>query len=283
MQILTHRWLEPLNKEFGYTESSKEAFEDQLQRWFWLEFDINFTWDGFAFVFHDSDLSRISWWGDKRNFQDLKKEDIESYTLWENNHFIGFEELMSYIGKYRKSWEYSALHLKSKYQEERYIDEMLRILENFPWIEEKVFIFDTKIETAKYIKSKNGGIKLLPSVAHEHDITRYNNYTWWTLYSIDEVLINKSLFDWVWLDEWDRTNNNWEDKTFYNKDTFQIFRKHNLLIWLVTPELHATSPWLLWWESHQDCKNFDKLISRFNEITTLKPDFICSDYLEYIR
>ncbi len=282
MQILTHRWLEPLNKEFGYTESSKEAFENQLQRWFWLEFDINFTWDGFAFVFHDADLSRISWWEDKRSFQDLRKEDINSYALWGNNHFIGFEELISCIDKLRKSWEYSALHLKSKYQEEKYIDAMLRILENFPWIEEKIFIFDTKIETAKYIKSKNGKIKLFPSVAHEHDITRYNSCTWWTLLSTSKVLGNKHLFDWVWLDEWDRTDIDWEKK-FYNSRVFDIFRKEKLLIWLVTPELHAKSPWLLGWESHQDCKDIDRIKLRIKEIIDLQPDFICSDYLELIN
>ena len=120
--------------------------------------------------------------------------------------------MINNISKYKNNLEYSALHLKAKFQESKYIDIMLNILKKFKNIENKIFIFDIKIETAKYIKLKNNNIKLFPSIAHEYDILRYNQYTWWTLISINNFLDNKNLFDWVWLDEWDRKNKNWKKK-----------------------------------------------------------------------
>lgn len=281
MQIITHRGLEPLNKEFNFIESSKEAFENQLKRWYSLEFDANFCWDWFWFVFHDSNLSRITNNIDTRDFSELTKKDITNYTLPNNNHFIWIIELFELIDKYRISWEYSALHLKSKYQKQEYINKILNIFKIFPWIEEKIFIFDLTISTAEYIKSKNKNIKIFASISHEYDIERYNEYTWWTLLSISDFLNNKNLFEWVWLDEWDRTDKNWT-KSLYSKEIFNIFRNEWKLIWLVTPELHSKSPWLLGWESHQDCRDIEVLKKRFKEILKLNPDFICSDYLEFI-
>jgi hypothetical protein len=67
--------------------------------------------------------------------------------------------------------------LKANFQDEKYIDIMLRILEKYKNIENKIFIFDTKIETAKYIKSVNKNIKIFPSIAHAYDIERFNSYT----------------------------------------------------------------------------------------------------------
>ena len=281
MQIITHRWLEPLNNNFKFIESSKEAFINHLERWYWLEFDINFSKDMVPFIFHDWCLERITNWKDKRNFDEINIEEILSYNLnW--NSFISFEELVKNISKYRKDWEYSALHLKSKFQEEKYIDVMLDILNKYENIESKIFIFDVKIETAQYLKSKNKNIKLFPSISHKYDIERYNSCTGNTLYSIEDFLDNLDIFDWVWLDEWDRKDIGWE-KTLYNKEVFNIIKKENKLIGLVTPELHAKSPWLLWWEAHEDCKNLNILKSRFKEIVDLNPDFICSDYLEFIK
>jgi hypothetical protein len=39
--------------------------------------------------------------------------------------------------------------------------------------------------------------------------------------------------------------------------------------------LHNSSPWLLWWEVHEDVWNIERIL----EIENLKPDFICSDYI----
>lgn len=281
MQILTHRWLEPHNKDFHFIESSKGAFINHLSRGFGIEFDVNFSGDHFPFISHDQDLKRISNWKDKRRFFDLRKEEILAYKI-NNNAFISFIELLEYINSYRKPFQYSAIHLKSKFQTPFYIDIILSILNCFSWIWEKIFIFDIKVETAIYIKSKNKHIKLFPSVSHSYDIKRFSHITGWTLLSISEVLKNKDIFDGVWLDEWDRKDENWT-KIFYSKENFDIFKNIWFLIWLVTPELHAKSPWLLAWEKHQDCRNIKILKKRFQEIIDLNPDFICSDYLDFVN
>jgi hypothetical protein len=257
MQILTHRGLEPLNPNFFFWESSKEAFFNQLERGYGIEFDVNFWEDGTCFIFHDNDLKRLK-----------------------NSHLISFVELLQGINTYRKFWEYSALHLKSKFQTMEYLDNILLTLEKFSWIEEKVFIFDVKPETAHYLKKRNNNLKLFASLSHPYDIQRYNDCTWWTLLSIEEILKERDFFDGVWLDERDRKNFLWE-KSLYNPETFRILRKHWLLISVVSPELHSSSPWLLWGESHEDAQDEMTLKKRIEEIQTLQPDFICTDYPRY--
>ena len=51
----------------------------------------------------------------------------------------------------------------------------------------------------------------------------------------------------------------------------------------MAPELHSKSPWLLWWEKHEDSENINKWHSRIKEIIELKPDFICTDYINLIN
>lgn len=281
MQILTHRWLEPGNKNFLFDESSQEAFEDHLKRWYWVEFDVNFTQDGYCFIFHDSSLGRISNELDKRAFLQLKKDDIKNVVLPKWGHLISLHNLLEMIELYRNPGEFSALHLKEKFQKQEYLSILMWELRCFPSITEKVFIFDAKIKTAEYLKISLNTCRIFPSVAHPYDIHRYGWCTWNTLYSIEEVIERSDIFSGVWLDEWDRKDFFWKTKKFYTKEVIDLFRGKWFLIALVTPDLHWKSPWLLWWESHEDSVSMDALQSRFKEIVDLRPDFICSDHLEY--
>ena len=160
MQLISHRWLDPLNEEFFYTESSKEAFENILERWYWLEIDINFTRDLIPFVFHDSWLKRISNWKDNRNFSDIKWFDIKNYELPNECHFISLETLFELIENNQKVWIQSALHLKSKFQSKELLDILVRHIRKYPNILQKLFVFDVKIDTAKYLKDKLPEIQL---------------------------------------------------------------------------------------------------------------------------
>lgn len=281
MRILTHRWLEPLNSSFCFSESSKEAFEDQLSRGFGLEFDINFSRERWPFVFHDGSLSRISQWMDTRKFEDLTRQEIESYRFPNGNRLIWLEDLLIHINSQNKPWEFSALHLKSKFQKREYIDIMIEIMKTIPEIVQKIFIFDITIEIAHYIKSIFPELQLFPSVAHPYDMERFNSHTGGTLLSLEEVLANKGIWNGVWLDEWDRRDKN-GSKKLYTKEVFDILRANNLKIWLVTPELHGTSPGLLGGECHEDTGNPQQLQERLKEIIALAPDFICSDHPQYI-
>ncbi|OHB13026.1 MAG: hypothetical protein A2Y49_00005 [Candidatus Zambryskibacteria bacterium RIFCSPLOWO2_12_39_8] len=253
MYILTHRGLDPAKKPY-FPESSREAFEDQLGRGFGLEFDLQFTKDGQMIVSHDPvmDLS--------------------------NSHLISLSDLLSLIMK--SGAELSALHLKHTWQKTEYLDKLLVELQKVDT--ERFIIFDVKIETAKYLKERNPKLHLASSVSHQYDIERYNGVVGGTLITIEEAIENKDLFDWVWLDEWDLTDKDGGVKSLYNKENFELLRKNNLKIALVTPELHATSPGLLGGESHQDAKDHQTLVKRLHEIITLKPDAICTDWPDLV-
>ena len=281
MQILTHRWLEPLNNNFNFKESSKEAFENHLQRWFWLEFDISLSKDWKLFIFHDSNFSRITNNKLLTEFKDLEFHKIKNIAnkYWYN--LMTFEELIKLILKYRKKWEYSTLHLKYKFHNKLVINQIIKFFKKYK-LYDYIFIFDIKLYIAKYIKSIDNKIKLFPSVAHNYDIERFNRCVWWTLLSIDEVKKYKEYFDWVWMDEWDRKDKNKKTKKFYTEENVKIFKDLWLKIWLVTPELHAKSPWLLGNEFHDDCKNIKLLRERFEEIKKLNIDYVCSDYIQYL-
>jgi glycerophosphoryl diester phosphodiesterase len=280
MQLISHRWLDSLNKEFLYTESSKEAFENLIERWFWLEFDINFSKDLVPFVFHDSWLNRILNWKDNRRFSDIEWVDIENYELPNECHFVSLEDLFKLIIKKQKVWIQSALHLKSKFQIKELLDILVEYIGRCPNIIQKLFIFDVKVDTAKYLKDKLSGIQLFFSVSHKYDKDRFNDSVWWTLYTVEESIENKDLIGWVRLDEWDRQNRDWTKK-LYTTEVINEFKSLWLKTAIISPELHAKSPWLLWWESHEDVETEEKLKERTKEIKSLNPDFICSDYLVY--
>jgi hypothetical protein len=173
-----------------------------------------------------------------------------------------------------------ALHLKAQYQNEAFLDKLTEKIDS--WNPESLIIFDLKPETAKHLKQVNPKWHLAPSVAHEYDIKRYNECVGRTLISINEAIQNKTLFDWVWLDEWDLNDEEGEAKTLYTAELFKKLRTESFKIALVTPELHATSPSLLGGEVHQDAKNKEKLFKRIKEIVELEPDMICTDYPQKI-
>lgn len=280
MQLISHRWLDPLNKDFYYAESSKEAFENLLERWFWLEFDVNFSKDLVPFVFHDSWLSRISNWIDNKDFSDMEWVDIENYMLPNECHFISLEQLFELIENKQIVWIQSALHLKSKFQSKGLLDILIEYIRKYPNIINKLFIFDVKVGTAKYLKDKIPKIQLFFSVSHKYDKERFNDSVWWTLYTIEETIENKDLICWVRLDEWDRKDRN-GIKKLYTTEVINEFKSLWLKTAIISPELHAKSPWLLWWESHEDVENDKKLKKRIKGIKSLNPDFICTDYLNY--
>lgn len=273
-QILTHRGLEP-NKENFYSESSYEAFRNHLERGFGIEFDVNFTKDNQVVIVHDSDLERITRGEDKRLFGETSSKEIKDIQL-ENGRLCFFEELMKLIIKSPSM--INALHLKGKFQQKRNLDILLDELSKYKNQLSKILIFDVKIKTAKYLLSKSPQLLLAPSVAHWFDIKRYNDCVLGTLISIAQAIRYQSLFTWVWLDEWDRTNESGKLKKLYTKENFERLRKAGYKIALVTPELHRNSPGLLGEETHQDAQNKGELFARIKEIIDLKPDAICTDY-----
>lgn len=251
--IITHRGLEPSNPDF-FPESSFKAFQSHINRGFGIEFDLNFTKDGI----------------------------VISHDIIPKHADPTLPEIFNLIQQ-GSSVSVNALHFKSKFQTPDYIKRLVNILKQHSDVLTKTIIFDVKPETARIIKQELPAAQLAPSVAHEYDIARYSNAVSGTLISIPKTIKFKSLYDWVWLDEWDLSGPGSTSKKFYTPNTFTSLRNAGYKIALVTPELHGTSPGLLGGESHPDAKPTERLMNRIKEIITLFPDAVCTDYPEEVR
>lgn len=279
IQVITHRGLDP-TKEGYFAESSIEAFKDQLARGYGLEFDVRKTKDRKMVIMHDKSLSRITKNGDRREIIDVTASEILKITV-DDSHFTTLDILLSLIQEQQAPGAVSALHLKSDNQNKEDLDILLSYLENID--PAYFFIFDTTVETAKYLKERNRKLQLAPSVAHPYDINRFNDVVGGTLLTVNDVLRNRELFNGVWLDEWDLQDENEGVKKFYTKELVNLFRSHGLWVGLVTPELHGTSPGLLGGEAHPSATSFEALSLRFNDIVSCAPDAICTDYPDYVK
>lgn len=255
--ILTHRGLEPSKTPY-FSESSKEAFEDQLGRGFGIEFDI-LPKEGRFLVAHDEELWRIEAGG---------------------CHIATLEEVLDMIEVKQSPGVLSALHFKGRWQTPEIIENLLVVLSGKDV--SKFFIFDVTPDTARTLKERNPNLMLAPSVAHPHDIGKYSGVVGNTLLSVEEAVAHRDLYKWAWLDEWDRKDEKGQKK-FYTQETLDILRDSGFKIALVTPELHATSPALLGGESHEDALDHKTLMGRIQEILSLAPDAVCTDYPEDVR
>lgn len=284
-QVFTHRGLEPANKNF-YPESSFEAFQDQLSRGFGIEFDPNFTRDGII-VWHDATLERLSEGKDKRSFREVTAGELSQIRYWNKDRtkqgkIPTLDGVMDLIRK--SSSKINALHLKGKFQNEEDMTLLMEHLQRNEDVLPRLLIFDVRIETAQVLLTRLPQIQLTPSVAHTYDVKRYNGVVDGTLIETAEAerLLTEGMFGkhpWVWLDEWDLAD---EDgtKKLYTAEVFKKMRDAGAKISLVTPELHGTSPGLYGGESHPDAKNLLTLFKRIEEIISLGPDAICTDYPE---
>lgn len=278
--IITHRGLDPSKPNYFF-ESSIEAFLDQLSRGYGLEFDPQMTGDGEVVVLHDSNLKRISGGKDERLVKNMTAKELLGLDL-KDCRLSTLKELFGYIQEKSSPDALSAIHLKHGFQaDKKNLYALLLELENTD--SEKFIIFDITLETAEYLKAKNPALHLAPSVSHPYDIERYQSAVGGTLFSVEQVLARKDLFDWVWLDEWDLSDKNGSEKKLYTEETFSLFRKAGIKIGLVTPELHGTSPGLLGEEVHPDARNETALHKRFAEILALNPDAVCTDYPDLVQ
>ena len=283
--VLTHRGLEPARPGF-FAESTYEAFSDHVARGFGVEFDVGFLSDRII-VTHDRDLRRITGWREERPLARIPSEDIpEINKSLENGRLCFLEELLDLISA--SSCPLGALHLKGAYQHAvggafPLVDRLLAVLERYPGLTDRLLVFDVLPAIAGHMRSRVPGLRLAPSVAHEHDIERYGGCVDGTLLTTDEALAHRHLYDWVWLDEWDLMDAGGAKKRFYTAELFSVLRSAGFRIALVTPELHATSPGLLGGEAHADAESFERLQSQIRAITSLCPDAICTDYPEKAR
>lgn len=279
MQIITHRGLDPSKTNY-FGESSVEAFTDQLKRGYGLEFDLRITKDKKVVVIHDANLKRVTGGVDHRDIRTVDSAEITTLDFG-GSHITTFDRLLDLIEEYQSSDSVSAIQLKHDVQGKEDLDLILVYLEGRN--SSKFYIFDTTLESARYIKERNPALRIAPSVSHPYDIERYNPIVGGTLLSVDEVIAHRDLFDGVWLDEWDLNDMEGGVKKFYTTETINLFKDAGFWVGLVTPELHGTSPGLVGGEAHQDGNSFERLSVRFKEIIEFEPSAVCTDYPDYIR
>lgn len=277
--IVTHRGLESSIVDF-FSESSYEAFKNQLERDYGIEFDFNVTADNQIVILHDMNLKRITVGRDERTIKSLPAAELRQVPL-KKGRICFFADLAPLLLKSKAN--HHAFHIKAPHQTPENLRLIADSIAAFPQLEETFLLFDVSVDSAKLLHQLNPRLKLAPSVAHSYDIERYNSAVGGTLLSISQALENRGLFSGVWLDEWDLTDENGGTKQFYTAEVFKIFRDAGLLIGLVTPELHGTSPGLLGGEAHQDSMSFNTLFKRMAKIIDLRPDIVCTDYPSSVR
>lgn len=280
-RVITHRGLDSSLPNFPM-ESSIEAFRNQLERGYGLEFDVRRTKDNQLVVIHDSNLKRASGGSDHRDISEATLAEIVM-TDFKGSHLASFGQVLSEIAHQQHAGALSAIHLKHDSQDESILDLILSGLADVHLDPNKLIMFDVKPESARYLKQKDPSLHLAASVAHSYDIERYNSAVGGTLLSIDEVLAHRDLFDWVWLDEWDRVDRGGARKVFYTKEVIEVLHNADISVALVTPELHASSPSLLGEEAHEDAKDLETLHLRLKEIISYGPDAVCTDYPDYVK
>lgn len=278
VNLITHRGIEE-GGDGGFGESTYEAFKKQLEDGFSLEFDPNFTRDGIV-IWHDKSMKRLSGGKDERNILELNNDDVLNYK-YGRGRLCTLYELFELI---EHSYAFSnALHLKYSFHKREYADRLIAEINKFKTVRDKLFIFDLNLEIARYIKSKDASLHLGIAVAHAYDIFRFNRFVGNTLYGLEEALRYRDLFDWVWLDEWDRRDEKGGAKIFYTKEVVDRCKTLGFKIALVTPEIHASSPGLLGGEAHEDGLNREHLFERIKEILSLNIDGLCTDWPYFIR
>lgn len=281
MIVFTHRGIEP-SRNKNFMESSIEAFEDHLKRGFGIEFDLNFAKDGII-AFHDLSLRRVTNERDIRDIRSITVREIKQIIIGQDNRIPSLDEVLELIEKYAP--KLCAIHFKGKFQNKDNMDNFIKIIQKYRSIIPRILVFDLKPESALYLKKHEPELMTIASVSKKEDIEKYGPLVDNTLLSIEEVLSEnaKKIYSGVWLDEWSTRDIKNNPSHLYTNEVFNLIRKNtNYKIFLVTPELHGTSPGLYGEEPHPDSNNIRKLFSRISKILSLNPDGLCTDYPEEV-
>jgi glycerophosphoryl diester phosphodiesterase len=282
--VLTHRGIDiPPSVSAAHItgESSWEAFSAQVRSGFGLEFDIQRMRDGGFAVSHDPHLGRIS--RGELNISLSKISRSELYTLkLPGGRLCDLDELLRLLVEHGKAL--SALHLKHHCQNDETLD--LLVVRLRPFLDKlagRLILFDVVPSVALRVKAALPNVDLAASVAHSFDIQRYGAATGETLLTVEEVMNQRELYSWAWLDEWDRIGPLGTRKSLVNTSTVERLRECGFKIAAVSPELHATSPALLGGEAHEDAANPERLVSLWRKWANLGLDALCTDHATWVH
>lgn len=267
MIVYSHRGID-IDRTEKLSENSLAAFRYAAAQGFGIELDLQMTKDQGLLVAHDSNTAR--WSGGRANHDWSSLSNAEVLKLEaEYGPVARLPQILALAEEF--SALHLAIHLKGTNQSQIFIQELTKSLAPAENIFDRILIFDVSIETGAALGRAFPGIGLAPSVAHDYDITRYQALAHGTLYSLDQVLTQRHIFNWLWLDEWDRRALHNQAKELYSKENFEEIRRRGFKIAVISPELHKA-------EGHQDGENEGALKTRWKAILDLQPDAICTDY-----
>jgi len=282
MQLITHRGIDVVPEDcHGWTlqESRWESFSEQIRAGWGLEFDVRPLKDGQLAISHDSSLARIVP-GCKQPISTLTLSEFDAIQA-PGGRLCSLDELLSLIAESGRA--ISALHLKSHCHKPPILEKILEALASrVESLMGRLLIFDATPRVAAQIVQKFPGLDVAASVAHHYDVLRYGALTGGTLLTSDQVLANRHLYSWVWLDEWDTLDVDSGQKTFVNPESVNLFRDAGFKVAAVSPELHASSPALLGGEAHKDGADGGRLVRRWQQWTQLDLDALCTDHASWI-
>lgn len=282
MQLITHRAIDVVPGDaYGWAlkESRWEAFCEQIWAGWGLEFDVRPLRDGHFAISHDSSLTRIMPTC-TQTILNLTRNEFRAIS-GSSGRLCSLDELLNLIAESGRS--ISALHLKSHCHEPEILEKILEALA--PRIDSligRLLIFDATPQVATQILQKFPDLDVAASVAHPYDVLRYGAMTGGTLLTSEQVLANRNLYSWVWLDEWDTLAFENGRKTFVNPETINFFRDAGFKLAAVSPELHSSSPALLGGEAHKDGADGMALVRRWQHWRQLGLDALCTDHASWI-
>ncbi len=282
--ILTHRGIDiPLGDSATHvaSESSWEAFSAQVKAGFGLEFDIQPMRDGGFAVSHDSHLGRISHGKLNISLSEIDRSELYSIRL-PGGCLCDLDELLGLLVTHGKTL--SALHLKHHCQNDAMLD--LLVVSLNPFLDRltgRLVIFDVAPSAAMRLKAALPNIALAASVAHPFDVQRYARVTGGTLLTVDDVIRQREIYSWTWLDEWDRVGPFGTSKSLVDESTVEHLREYGFKIAAVSPELHASSPAPLGGEVHEDGVSPDRLEARWRRWASFGLDALCTDHASWLR
>jgi glycerophosphoryl diester phosphodiesterase len=277
--ILTHRGIDiPLGTSPSEVcgESTWEAFSSQVRSGYGLEFDIQPTKDGGFAISHDADLRRITKGCTTQKLSEISTKDIAKIQA-NGGRLCDLDELLDLLTY--EATSISALHLKYQCQTPQILDLFSGRLQPFMRrLEGKLMVFDARPESAARLKEHIPELSIAASVSHPYDVERYGAVTGHTLLTADQAISHSSLYNWVWLDEWDRLDSKCSKKTLVTVELVQGLRSAGFKVAVVSPELHSTSPSLLGSESHEDAASVESLKFRLSSWGYMQLEVICTDH-----
>lgn len=278
--ILTHRGINiPLGQsaEIPSKEGRLRSFCDQISAGFGLEFDIQLMKDGFFAISHDTHLGALFENGENICLSEITTHELSALRFPDGDRMCSLDDMLNMLVNHGQA--VSALHLKHNSQNDKALDKLCRSLD--PYVDrlgDKLILFDARPTVASHLKKVFPCVNLAASVSHADDIARFGQFTGQTLLSPDEAIDLRSVYSWVWLDEWDRIGSNCQSKSLVNLEIIERFRDCNFKVAAVSPELHATSTGLLGHESHEIGNDSAKLKECWIEWAGFNLDALCTDH-----